>query len=58
MKYWTFYINPITGYQQILHATWTDHFVDLQRKEENRMFESRLQAEAACDEAQSKRAAK
>lgn len=55
MKYWTFYINQDTGYKQILHATWTDHSVDLQRKEEGRVFESKLHAEAACAEEQAKR---
>ena len=37
-KYYTYYINPETGFKQVFEARWIGDMIDIKREKENRIF--------------------
>ena len=46
-RYWTFYINPETGFNQVFEARWLNDTTDSKRKKEGRIFLNEIDARNA-----------
>lgn len=48
-KYWTYYLNPKTQFDQVIESVWTGGFVDQIRLKEGRIYTTKQIADTACD---------
>lgn len=50
-RYWTYYLDPLTGYGQVVQSKYEGSYVDSKRDREGRIFKSERDAKTALSSA-------